>query len=77
MGNDPNLTTHRDTDVELSDTARIDRRKTILAQIEAALLANKLSLEQMAQEASGTDPYNSGVYKSLGDTGVWKDKRPR
>lgn len=60
---------------ELSDTARIDRRKTILAQIEAALLADKLSLEEMDRKATGTDPYNSGVYQRVPDTsGIWKGK---
>lgn len=63
-----------DSETELSDTARIDRRRTILAQIEAALLADKLSLETTTQQATGTDPYNSGVYK-VADTGVWKKTR--
>lgn len=67
----------RDTD-ELGDTARIDRRKTILAQIEAALLADKLTLEEMDRMATGTDPYNSGVYKRVPDaSGIWKHKSRR
>jgi hypothetical protein len=67
-----------DHELDLNDTARIDRRRTILAQIEAALLADKLSLEEVSQKATGTDPYNSGVYKKMSDTtGVWKGKRPR
>lgn len=43
-------------------TARIDRRQTVLAQIEAALLADKLSVLEIAGEGSsnGTDPYNCG-----------------
>lgn len=53
-----------DTDRELDDlatTARIDRRQTILAQIEAALLADKLSvLETAGETRNGTDPYNRG-----------------
>jgi hypothetical protein len=44
--------------VDTSQTARIDRRQTVLAQIEAALLANKLSVLELAQESMGTDPYN-------------------
>ena len=55
------------------DTARIDRRNTILAQLEAALMADKLALEEAA--SSGSDPYNSGVYKAV--SGVWDTKRPR
>lgn len=61
----------------LHDTARIDRRNTVLAQIEAALLADKLAIEQTSQERTGTDPYNSGVYRGIADTGVWSAKRPR
>lgn len=44
-------------------TARIDRRGTVLAQIEAALLADKLSVVELAEESTGTDPYNSGRSK--------------
>jgi hypothetical protein len=47
-------------DFETSSTARIDRRNTVLAQIEAALLADKLALLELADERAftGTDPYN-------------------
>lgn len=62
---------------ELADTARIDRRNTVLAQIEAALLANKLEIESSSTKATGTDPYNSGVYKGIASTGVWSARRPR
>lgn len=62
--------------VKLGDTARIDRRNTILAQIEAALLADKLALEE-ASAAGGTDPYNTGVHKAVAASGVWNAKRPR
>ena len=52
---------HRKIDqVDTSSTARIDRRQTVLAQIEAALLADKLSVLNLAEESTGTDPYNSG-----------------
>jgi hypothetical protein len=44
--------------VDTSQTARIDRRQTVLAQIEAALLANKLSVLELTAESTGTDPYN-------------------
>lgn len=63
--------------VDLDDTARIDRRRGVLAQIEAALLADKLSLEQTAQKAAGTDPYNSGVFPGVGESGAWSGKRHR
>lgn len=44
--------------VDPSSTARIDRRQTVLAQIEAALLANKLTVLELTEENTGTDPYN-------------------
>jgi hypothetical protein len=44
--------------LDMESTARIDRRQTVLAQIEAALLANKLSVLELAEENAGTDPYN-------------------
>jgi hypothetical protein len=62
-------------DSEIEDTARIDRRNTILAQIEAALLADKLSLEATASPGTNNDPYNSGVFK-VAKPGVWS-KRSR
>jgi hypothetical protein len=46
--------------VDTAATARIDRRQTVLAQIEAALLADKLSVLEIVDEATGTDPYNTG-----------------
>ena len=61
----------------LHDTARIDRRSTVLAQIEAALLADKLEIEPSSQPRTGTDPYNSGVFKGIADKGIWTFKRPR
>jgi hypothetical protein len=45
--------------VDTASTVRIDRRQTVLAQIEAALLANKLSVMEVSREVTGTDPYNS------------------
>lgn len=59
---------------DIEDTARIDRRNTILAQIEAALLADKLSLET-SSPGTNNDPYNSGVYK-VPKAAVW-NKRSR
>jgi hypothetical protein len=44
--------------VDTGSTARIDRRQTVLAQIEAALLADKLSIMELVEENTGTDPYN-------------------
>jgi hypothetical protein len=66
MGQNPNSAA---AGLDLDDTARIDRRNTIFAQIEAALLADKLSLEESATKATGSDPYNSGAFKSV-------DKKP-
>jgi hypothetical protein len=45
--------------VDPASTARLDRRQSVLAQIEAALLADKLSVLEIRQESTGTDPYNS------------------
>lgn len=59
----------------LGDTARIDRRNTILAQLEAALLSDKLALEEV-QARGSSDPYNSGT-PLTGTSGVWNAKRPR
>lgn len=50
--------------VDTASTARIDRRQTVLAQIEAALLADKLSVLELSTEDTGTDPYNSGVFRN-------------
>ena len=58
--------------VDTSSTARIDRRQTIFAQIEAALLADKLSILELVEEGTGTDPYNRG--RSPAE--VW-GKKPR
>jgi hypothetical protein len=58
--------------VDTSSTARIDRRQTVLAQIEAALLADKLAITDLVEENAGTDPYNSGVYPKAQ---VWGNKR--
>jgi hypothetical protein len=44
--------------VDPTSTARIDRRQSVLAQIEAALLADKLTLLELTDENTGTDPYN-------------------
>jgi hypothetical protein len=52
--------------VDTSATARIDRRQSILAQIEAALLADKLSVMEFTEESTGTDPYNSARIRTVG-----------
>jgi hypothetical protein len=45
--------------VDPSSTARLNRRQSVLAQIEAALLSDKLSVLEIREESTGTDPYNS------------------
>jgi hypothetical protein len=45
--------------IDSDSTVRINRRQTVLAQIEAALLADKLSVLEISEESTGTDPYNS------------------
>lgn len=66
----------RNLNIKTGDTARIDRRNTLLARIEAALLADQLAIEE-ANAKGGADPYNSGVFKAAGETGAWNTKRPR
>lgn len=46
---------------DLENTARIDRRQAVLAQIEAALLAGRLEVEERPLRATGTDPYDRGI----------------
>jgi hypothetical protein len=45
--------------VDPSSTARLNRRQSVLAQIEAALLADRISVLEISEESTGTDPYNS------------------
>ena len=53
------LTEHSDEqDLDPADTARIDRRGTVLAQLEAALLADRLEVQDAPQAAAGRDPYD-------------------
>jgi hypothetical protein len=59
--------------IDTAVTARIDRRQTVLAQIEAALLADKLSVVDFAEESTGTDPYNRGRTRPS----AWDSKRSR
>jgi hypothetical protein len=59
--------------IDTAATARIDRRQTVLAQIEAALLADKLTVMELAEECTGTDPYNRGRAKAS----AWDSKRSR
>jgi hypothetical protein len=59
--------------IDTAATARIDRRQTVLAQIEAALLADKLAVLDVVEECTGTDPYNRG----RSTPSVWDGKRVR
>ncbi len=52
--------------IDPSSTARINRRQTVFAQIEAALLADKLTVLDTQEECTGTDPYNS--FRPRGNT---------
>lgn len=67
-------TTRKLDNIDTAATARIDRRQTVLAQIEAALLADKLSVLDIAEESTGTDPYNRGRPIS---PSAWNSKRAR
>jgi hypothetical protein len=44
----------------LEDTTRLDRRHRVLVQIEAALLAGRLEVEDIPSRATGTNPYDRG-----------------
>jgi hypothetical protein len=51
-------------DMEQLDTAstvRLPVRNTVLAQIEAALLAEKLSVSESQTRRKGIDPYNQAA----------------
>ncbi|MEO6080330.1 MAG: hypothetical protein ABIQ86_11185 [Steroidobacteraceae bacterium] len=53
-------TRHQRDQLDPASTVRIDRRQTVLAQLEAVLLANKLKVQETRPESLGTDPYDSG-----------------
>lgn len=57
--------------LDTAATVRINTRQRVIAQIEAALLSDKLAVAEDTTEAAGSDPYNSGR------TGrpVWGGKR--
>ena len=70
----PTDTARKPDPVDSATTVRIDRRQTVLAQIEAALLADKLSVLEISGEAActGTDPYNRGQVR----TAAWGKASP-
>lgn len=61
--------------LDTASTARIDRRQSVLAQIEAALLSDKLAVLELAEEntATGTDPYNRAPRQAAGI--AWDSRR--
>lgn len=48
-----------------------DRRRNVLEQIEAALLAERLQLEGIGRESVGSDPYN----RAAGRGDAWGSRR--
>jgi hypothetical protein len=66
--------TNSSFEMNLSDTARIDRRNIIFAQIEAALLSDQLKLEASGKTTGG-DPYDTGN-SVVSEPAIWKG-RPR
>ena len=72
----PEVAKSPDAGSQLDDTVRIERRRTILAQLEAALLADKLAVAPADLARTGTDPYNSGP-RGVPGPAVWNAKRPR
>ena len=63
--------THLDQDLDPEDTARIDRRGTVLAQLEAALLADRLEVRDSRRDAAGRDPYD----RSPPGRDVWQTRK--
>lgn len=58
--------------IDTASTARINRRQTVLAQLEAALLADKLEVLETKEELTGTDPYNTFRPRS----NAWSKRSP-
>jgi hypothetical protein len=60
-----------------NDPSASDRRRNeTLERIRAALLDERLAVLELSGETTGTDPYNSGVHRTLGRGDVWS-KRSR
>jgi hypothetical protein len=47
--------------LDTASTVRLPIRNTVLAQIEAALLAEKLSVSEAQARLKGIDPYNQAA----------------
>jgi hypothetical protein len=56
-----NQTTNGPEDLDPAATARLSVRNTVLAQLEAALLADKLSVSEPQAKRKGSDPYNQAT----------------
>ncbi|HTQ36640.1 MAG TPA: hypothetical protein VMH77_06355 [Steroidobacteraceae bacterium] len=52
------------------------RHRDTLARLRDALVQDRLKVMDLSGERTGTDPYNSGVHRALGNGQVW-DKRSR
>ncbi|MEO8306881.1 MAG: hypothetical protein ABI616_02435 [Pseudomonadota bacterium] len=52
-----------EAELDPASTARLPLRNTVLAQIEAALLAEKLSVTEAQVRLKGVDPYNKAPPK--------------
>ena len=50
-------------ELDTASTVRLPVRNTVLAQIEAALLAEKLAVSESHAKTTGIDPYNKAVPK--------------
>jgi hypothetical protein len=71
VGKDMDSTARKLDQIDAAATARINRRQTVMAQIEAALLADKLTVLEISEERTGTDPYNSYRPKA----GAWSQQK--
>ena len=58
-------------ELDTASTARLPIRDTVLAQIEAALLAEKVAVKESHAKTKGIDPYNKAVPK----TDTWANHR--
>jgi hypothetical protein len=60
---------------ELEDTARLERRHAVIAQIEAALLAGRLEISEAPRRATGTNPYDSAPQRPVASRDGWGSRR--
>ena len=65
------------SNAETKPSAGDQRRSETLERIRAALLDERLAVMEFSGENTGTDPYNSGVHRTLGRGEVWSKRSRR